>query len=43
MTLTLTVEGNAVKRVLKDGTIASMTSGAVNIDMGNIAIYTWGK
>jgi hypothetical protein len=43
MTLTLTVEGNAVKRVLKDGTIASMTSGTVNIDMGNIAIYTWEK
>jgi hypothetical protein len=43
MTLTLTVDGNAVKRVLKDGTIASMTSGTVNVDMGNIAIYMWEK
>jgi hypothetical protein len=43
MTLTLTVEGNAVKRVLKDGTIASMTSGTVNVDMGGVAIYMWEK
>jgi hypothetical protein len=43
MTLTLTVEGNAVKRVLKDGTIASMTSGTVNVDMGDVAIYMWKK
>jgi hypothetical protein len=43
MQLTLTVDEDVVRRVRKDGTITNTCSGTVEVDPGDVAIYTWKK
>jgi hypothetical protein len=41
--LTLTVDEDVVRRVRKDGTITNTYSGTIEVDPGDVAIYTWKK
>jgi hypothetical protein len=41
--LTLTIDEDVMRRVWKDGTITNTYSGTIEVDPGDVAIYTWEK